>query len=182
MPVTRHRHRRADAAGRDRQAAGKRRIKFVPTGLEHGTVTAILSGKPFEVTSLRRDVDDRWPPCRGRLHRRLGGRPPRRDFTINALYAARRWRDFRLSWRHRGSDRRPGALCRRCRARASARIICASCGCSASMPGTAKAIWMPTPCAPRPRPKTAWSNCPASASPRNCCGCWNVPIPCPRCG
>ena len=34
----------------------------VPTGIEHGTVTAIADGKPFEITTLRRDVDDRWPP------------------------------------------------------------------------------------------------------------------------
>ena len=29
----------------------------VPTGIEHGTVTAIVRGKPFEVTTLRRDVE-----------------------------------------------------------------------------------------------------------------------------
>ncbi len=35
------------------QAAG---LKAVPTGVEHGTVTAVSGGKPFEVTTLRRDV------------------------------------------------------------------------------------------------------------------------------
>ena len=62
-------------------------IKAVPTGLAHGTVTAILNGRPFEVTSLRHDVEtdgrhavvaytDDWMEDSGR-----------RDFTMNALYA-----------------------------------------------------------------------------------------------
>ena len=62
-------------------------IKAVPTGLEHGTITAIVNGKPFEVTSLRRDVvtdgrhavvayTDDWEED-----------STRRDFTMNALYA-----------------------------------------------------------------------------------------------
>ena len=88
-------------------------IKAVPTGLEHGTVTAIVSGQPFEVTSLRRDVEtdgrhavvaytDDWEEDSAR-----------RDFTMNALYAAARWRDLRLSWRRGRPDRGPGSLCRR---------------------------------------------------------------------
>src|SRR5690348_6232098 len=36
---------------------GEAAIKYVPTGIEHGTVTAIVNGTPFEVTSLRRDVE-----------------------------------------------------------------------------------------------------------------------------
>ena len=32
-------------------------VKYVPTGVAHGTVTAIASGRPFEVTTLRRDVE-----------------------------------------------------------------------------------------------------------------------------
>ena len=35
---------------------GKARIKAVPTGLAHGTITAVLGGGPVEVTTLRRDV------------------------------------------------------------------------------------------------------------------------------
>src|SRR5687768_883328 len=34
----------------------KARIKAVPTGIAHGTVTAVVAGKPVEVTTLRRDV------------------------------------------------------------------------------------------------------------------------------
>jgi poly(A) polymerase len=62
-------------------------IRTVPTGIEHGTVTAILKDGPVEITTLRRDVatDGRratiafasdWPEDAAR-----------RDFTINALYA-----------------------------------------------------------------------------------------------
>lgn len=65
----------------------KAEIKAVPTGLAHGTVTAIVHGRPFEVTSLRSDVEtdgrhavvvytDDWREDAAR-----------RDFTMNALYA-----------------------------------------------------------------------------------------------
>jgi len=63
------------------------RIKVVPTGLKHGTVTAVVSSRPFELTTLRRDVEtdgrravvaftDDWLEDAGR-----------RDFTFNAMYA-----------------------------------------------------------------------------------------------
>ncbi len=65
----------------------KARIKAVPTGLAHGTVTAVVAGSPVEVTTLRRDVatdgrratiayTDDWKEDAAR-----------RDFTINALSA-----------------------------------------------------------------------------------------------
>lgn len=62
-------------------------MKAVPTGISHGTVTAVSDGHPYEITTLRRDVatdgrratvaysDDWWEDA------------ARRDFTINALYA-----------------------------------------------------------------------------------------------
>jgi poly(A) polymerase len=68
------------------KAAG---LKAVPTGVEHGTVTAVSAGRPFEVTTLRRDLatdgrravvaftDDWTEDAR------------RRDFRLNALYADR---------------------------------------------------------------------------------------------
>ncbi|MGA1800083.1 CCA tRNA nucleotidyltransferase [Sphingomonas sp. 4RDLI-65] len=63
------------------------RIKAVPTGLAHGTITAVTAGGPVEVTTLRRDVTtdgrhaiiaytDDWREDAAR-----------RDFTMNALYA-----------------------------------------------------------------------------------------------
>jgi poly(A) polymerase len=63
-------------------------IAFVPTGIEHGTLTAIVDGKPFEVTTLRRDVttDGRHAVVAFTDDWRLDAQ--RRDFTMNALYAA----------------------------------------------------------------------------------------------
>jgi poly(A) polymerase len=63
------------------------KVKAIPTGLKHGTVTAVADGRTFELTTLRRDVEtdgrravvaftDDWLEDAGR-----------RDFTFNALYA-----------------------------------------------------------------------------------------------
>ena len=62
-------------------------IAFVPTGIEHGTLTAIVEGKPYEVTTLRRDVttDGRHAVVAFTDDWRLDAQ--RRDFTMNALYA-----------------------------------------------------------------------------------------------
>ena len=49
-------------------------LKAVPTGIEHGTVTVIADGIPFEVTTLRRDVETLRPARDGRLHARIGRR------------------------------------------------------------------------------------------------------------
>jgi len=67
---------------------GAANIKTVPTGIEHGTVTAIAGGKPFEVTTLRRDVstDGRRATVAFTTDWQEDSR--RRDFTLNALYAA----------------------------------------------------------------------------------------------
>jgi len=54
-------------------AAQRKSIKVVETGLEHGTVTAIAGTHAFEITSLRRDVEDDGRHARS-LHRRLGRR------------------------------------------------------------------------------------------------------------
>jgi poly(A) polymerase len=66
------------------KAAG---IKAVPTGLAHGTVTAVIAGKPVEVTTLRRDVatDGRHATIEYTDDWREDA--ARRDFTINALSA-----------------------------------------------------------------------------------------------
>ena len=62
-------------------------FKTVPTGKDHGTITVIAGGKPYEVTTLRSDIE-----TDGRRARVVFGRDwkrdaERRDFTINALYA-----------------------------------------------------------------------------------------------
>ena len=67
------------------EAAG---IKVVPTGFDHGTVTAIKNDKIFEVTSLRRDVATDGRHAVVAYSRDWREDAARRDFTINALYAA----------------------------------------------------------------------------------------------
>ena len=59
----------------------------VPTGIEHGTVTAISSGKPFEVTTLRRDVATDGRRAVVAFTTDWKEDAERRDFTMNALYA-----------------------------------------------------------------------------------------------
>lgn len=61
-------------------------IKVLPTGIDHGTVTAILDHQPFEITSLRRDVahDGRWAKVEYTDNWQEDAF--RRDLTINALY------------------------------------------------------------------------------------------------
>jgi poly(A) polymerase len=63
------------------------RIKAIPTGLDHGTVTAVAGGKNYEITTLRRDVatDGRRAVVAFATDWREDA--ARRDFTINALYA-----------------------------------------------------------------------------------------------
>jgi poly(A) polymerase len=63
------------------------RIRAIPTGLEHGTVTAVADSKNYEITTLRRDVatDGRRAVVAFSTDWREDA--ARRDFTINALYA-----------------------------------------------------------------------------------------------
>ena len=63
------------------------RIKCVPTGLAHGTVTAIVEGRPFEITTLRRDVSTDGRRATVTFTDDWQEDAARRDFTINALYA-----------------------------------------------------------------------------------------------
>lgn len=61
-------------------------IKVIPTGIDFGTVTAIFKEKPYEITTLRKDIN-----CDGR-HAKISYTndwqedAARRDFTFNALY------------------------------------------------------------------------------------------------
>jgi poly(A) polymerase len=59
----------------------------VPTGIEHGTVTAISNGKPFEITTLRRDVSTDGRRATVAFSKDWAEDAARRDFTMNALYA-----------------------------------------------------------------------------------------------
>ncbi|RWK41167.1 CCA tRNA nucleotidyltransferase [Mesorhizobium sp.] len=69
--------RRAEAAG----------FKAVPTGIEHGTITIVAGGKPFEVTTLRADIETDGRRAKVSFGRDWKADAERRDFTINALYA-----------------------------------------------------------------------------------------------
>jgi poly(A) polymerase len=62
--------------------------KAVPTGIEHGTVTVVIGGKPFEVTTLRQDVETYGRKAKVVFGRDWKADAERRDFTINALSAA----------------------------------------------------------------------------------------------
>jgi len=59
--------------------------KAVPTGIEHGTVTAIINHHPVEVTTLREDVETFGRKARVVFGRDWKADAERRDFTINAL-------------------------------------------------------------------------------------------------
>lgn len=62
-------------------------IKAVPTGLAHGTVTAVLPGGAVEITTLRRDVSTDGRHATVAFSTEWQDDAARRDFTINALYA-----------------------------------------------------------------------------------------------
>jgi poly(A) polymerase len=65
------------------------KIRPVPTGVEHGTVTAVANGKPFEITTLRRDVATDGRRAVVAFTGDWMEDAQRRDFTLNALYARR---------------------------------------------------------------------------------------------
>jgi poly(A) polymerase len=67
--------RRARAAG----------IKSVPTGIDHGTVTLVVDGQPFEVTTLREDTETFGRKAKVAFGRDWIRDAERRDFTINGL-------------------------------------------------------------------------------------------------
>jgi poly(A) polymerase len=71
--------RRVEAAG----------FKAVPTGVEHGTVTVVAAGRPFEVTTLREDVETFGRRAKVAFGRDWRRDAERRDFTMNALSISR---------------------------------------------------------------------------------------------
>jgi poly(A) polymerase len=62
-------------------------LKAIPTGIEHGTVTAVADGRPFEITTLRRDVTTDGRRAVVAFTDDWQEDAARRDFTINALSA-----------------------------------------------------------------------------------------------
>lgn len=61
--------------------------KVIPTGIEHGTVTAVMGGLSFEITTLRRDVATDGRRAVVAFSTDWHEDAARRDFTMNALYA-----------------------------------------------------------------------------------------------
>jgi poly(A) polymerase len=64
------------------EAAG---LKAIPTGIQHGTVTAVADGKPFEITTLRVDVETDGRRAKVAFTDDWAADAARRDFTFNAL-------------------------------------------------------------------------------------------------
>lgn len=71
--------RRVEAAG----------CKAVPTGIEHGTITVVIGGHPFEVTTLRQDIETDGRRAKVAFGRDWRRDAERRDFTMNALSLTR---------------------------------------------------------------------------------------------
>ena len=69
--------KRANAAG----------FKAVPTGYDHGTITIVINGHSFEVTTLRADLEPDGRHAKVVFGRDWKKDAQRRDFTINAIYA-----------------------------------------------------------------------------------------------
>jgi poly(A) polymerase len=63
-------------------------FKAVPTGIEHGTLTVVVDGRPFEVTTLREDIETFGRKATVRFGRDWKADAERRDFTMNALSVA----------------------------------------------------------------------------------------------
>ena len=77
---------RPEAVVRAVEAAG---LKAIPTGIAHGTVTAMVGRMPFEITTLRRDVETDGRHALVAFTDDWRADAARRDFTMNALYADR---------------------------------------------------------------------------------------------
>ena len=69
------------------EALSAAKIRYVPTGIDHGTVTAVIEGTPYEITSLRRDVETDGRRATVAYTKDWSEDAQRRDLTVNALYA-----------------------------------------------------------------------------------------------
>ena len=62
-------------------------FQAVPTGIDHGTVTVLSGGEPYEITTFRRDVETDGRRAVVAFSDRIEDDARRRDFTMNAIYA-----------------------------------------------------------------------------------------------
>ena len=65
----------------------KNNIRFYQTGVEHGTITALINKKKFEITSLRKDISTDGRHAKVEFSKNWYEDASRRDFTINSIYA-----------------------------------------------------------------------------------------------
>jgi tRNA nucleotidyltransferase/poly(A) polymerase len=68
-------------------ALKKKNIKYYESGIEHGTITALIDNNKFEITSLRKDVDTDGRHAKVEFSDNWKEDASRRDFTINSIYA-----------------------------------------------------------------------------------------------
>lgn len=68
------------------EALGAARLRAIPTGVDHGTVTALSGGRPYEITTLRRDVSTDGRRAVVSFTQDWEQDAQRRDFRFNALY------------------------------------------------------------------------------------------------
>lgn len=69
--------------------AKQAKIKYIPTGIEHGTITLVVNDKSFEMTTLREDVETDGRRAIVKFGTDWEKDASRRDFTINALYVCK---------------------------------------------------------------------------------------------
>ena len=65
----------------------KNNIKFYKTGIDHGTITALINNKRFEITSLRKDILTDGRHAKVQFYNNWHEDASRRDFTINSIYS-----------------------------------------------------------------------------------------------
>ena len=70
-------------------ALNKENIKYYESGIEHGTITAIINNNKFEITSLRKDIDTDGRHAKVSFTKDWHEDALRRDFSINSIYADR---------------------------------------------------------------------------------------------
>ena len=69
------------------QALKKNNINFYETGIEHGTITAVINNQKFEITSLRKDVVTDGRHAKIEFSKDWKEDASRRDFSINSIYS-----------------------------------------------------------------------------------------------
>ena len=69
------------------KALDKKNIKYYESGIEHGTITALINNIKFEITSLRKDIDTDGRHAKVEFSNDWKDDASRRDFTINSIYA-----------------------------------------------------------------------------------------------